>query len=76
MMDCKHRKSLHRFEQFRHWHELTFSCYRRIHRLHSRQPRETRTQQRATDFTWSSARFHEFEIVDPQLPQLIRPAPE
>ena len=32
--------------------------------------------QRATDFTWPSARFHEFGIVDLQLPQLIRPAPE
>ena len=32
--------------------------------------------QRATDFTWSSARFHEFGIVNPQLPQLIRPDPE
>ena len=32
--------------------------------------------QRATDFTLSSARFHEFGIVDPQLSQLIRPDPE
>jgi putative transposase len=32
--------------------------------------------QRATDFLWSSARFHELGIVDQQLPKLIRPDPE
>ena len=28
-MDSEHRKTLRRFEQLRHLHELTFSCYRR-----------------------------------------------
>jgi len=69
MMDSEHRKTLRRFEQLRHLHELTFSCHRR-------QPWLTNDTWRATDFIWSSVRFHEFAIVDPLLPQLIHPDPE